>query len=75
MSAITLQNDVYMPPQADIKYLNDFDLSKLDEYFQPAEFERRMSTAKTHKIANSIMESKFISLPIFRFFIKDESMF
>jgi len=51
---------IYMPPKAEIIYLDEFDLTKLEKTFRPANFERRVSTGKVHKIADAIMQSKFI---------------
>ena len=48
-----------MPPEAKAIYLKDFDLSKIEEYFHYAKFERKVSKAKTHTIANAIMNNKF----------------
>ncbi len=48
-----------MPPDAKIVELKDFDLTKIEETFVPAVFERRVSKAKLHKIANAIMDNKF----------------
>jgi hypothetical protein len=50
---------VYMPPEAKIIVLKDFDLSKIEETFQYASFERRISKQKVHKIAHAILENKF----------------
>ena len=50
---------VYMPPEAKVVNLLDFDLDKIEEYFQYAAFERRISKTKYHKIANAMMDSKF----------------
>ncbi len=51
---------VYMPPKAEISYLTDFDLTKLEKTFKPAKFERKISTTKIRRIANAIMENKFV---------------
>jgi len=48
-----------MPPEAKIIILKDFDLSKIEETFQYADFERRVSKQKVHKIAHAILENKF----------------
>jgi len=48
-----------MPPEAKIIILKDFDLSKIEETFQYADFERRVSKQKVHKIAQAILENKF----------------
>jgi len=50
---------VYMPPEAKIITLKNFDLANIEETFQYATFERRISTHKVHKIAQAIMENKF----------------
>ena len=49
-----------MPPEADIKFLKNFSLDKIEKTFQPAQFERRMSTTKFHRMADAIMENKFV---------------
>ena len=49
-----------MPPKAEIIYLNDFNLKDLETTFTPAKFERRTSKNKIHKIANAMIENKFI---------------
>jgi len=51
---------IYMPPKAELIYLDEFDLSKLETTFRPASFERRVSSTKVHKIADAIMRSLFI---------------
>lgn len=51
---------MYMPPEADIKFLKNFSLDKIEKTFQPAQFERRMSTTKFHRMADAIMENKFV---------------
>jgi len=51
---------VYMPPEAEIKFLKNFSLDKIEKSFQPAQFERRMSTTKFHRMADAIMENKFV---------------
>lgn len=48
-----------MPPEAKIVVLKDFKLSKIEDYFQFAVFERKISTKKARAIANAIMENKF----------------
>ena len=50
---------VYMPPEAKIVILKNFELARIEETFQYASFERKISTHKTHKIAHAIMENKF----------------
>ncbi len=50
---------VYMPPEARVVNLKNFDLTKIEETFQYATFERRISRQKTHKIAHAIMDNKF----------------
>lgn len=50
---------VYMPPESKAIYLKDFDLTKIEEYFHYAKFERKVSKSKTHTIANAIMNNKF----------------
>ena len=50
---------VYMPPEARIIHLKEFDLSKIEETFQYASYERRVSKHKVHKIAHAILENKF----------------
>jgi hypothetical protein len=50
---------VYMPPEAKIIHLKNFELSQIEETFQYASFERRISTHKVHRIAHAIMENKF----------------
>lgn len=49
-----------MPPKAEIIYLNDFDLTILEKTFTPAKFERRVSSTKIRRIAQAIIDSKFI---------------
>jgi len=49
-----------MPPEAEIKYLKNFHLDKLEQTFQPAHFERRIGTTKFHRMADAIMENKFV---------------
>ncbi len=53
------QKQVYMPPEAEITHLKDFDLSKIEETFQYASFERRISKRKVHLIAQAVMDNKF----------------
>jgi len=48
-----------MPPEAKIVELKEFDLSKIEETFRYATFERKVSSTKTHMIANAIMDNKF----------------
>ncbi len=48
-----------MPPEAKIIILKDFELAGIEETFQYASFERKISTQKVHKIAHAIMENKF----------------
>lgn len=48
-----------MPPEAKIVTLKNFELSRIEETFQYASFERKISTQKVHKIAYAIMENKF----------------
>jgi len=48
-----------MPPEAKIVILKNFELARIEETFQYASFERKISTHKTHKIAHAIMENKF----------------
>lgn len=55
----TKNKTVYMPPEAKTIELKDFDLSKIEEYFHFAAFERKISTRKTHMIAHAIMDNKF----------------
>ncbi len=51
---------IKMPPQAKIIILKKFPLSKLEETFQYTDFARRISKQKTHKIAHSMMDNKFV---------------
>ncbi len=53
------KKQVYMPPTAKIILLKDFDLSKIENTFQYATYERRVSKHKVHKIAYAILENKF----------------
>ena len=48
-----------MPPEAKIVTLKNFELAGIEETFQYASFERKISTQKVHKIAHAIMENKF----------------
>ena len=48
-----------MPPEAKIVTLKNFELARIEETFQYASFERKISTQKVHKIAHAIMENKF----------------
>ena len=48
-----------MPPEAKTVVLKDFDLSKIEEYFHFAAFERKVSSRKVHMIAHAIMDNKF----------------
>jgi len=48
-----------MPPEAKIITLHDFPLEKIEEYFQFAVFERKVSTKKSHSIAHAIIENRF----------------
>ena len=54
------QNTVYMPPSAEIIYLNDFNLSDIEKTFTPAKFERKLSSTKINRIADAIMDNKFV---------------
>ena len=54
-----MKKQVYMPPEAKVIHLNNFDLSKIEEYFEYADFERRISKNKVHTIANAMMDNKF----------------
>ncbi|MCH7818604.1 MAG: hypothetical protein IIB40_03500 [Candidatus Marinimicrobia bacterium] len=54
-----MQKTVYMPPEAKIITLHDFSLEKIDEYFQFAVFERKVSTKKSHSIAHAMIENRF----------------
>jgi len=53
-------NTVYMPPSAEIIYLTDFNLSDIEKTFTPAKFERKLSTTKINRIADAIMDNKFV---------------
>jgi len=59
MSQQSYTNTVFMPPEAKIINLNNFDLSLIEKTFKPAPFERRISKMKVHKIANAIMGNQF----------------
>jgi len=48
-----------MPPEAKIVTLKNFELARIEETFQYASFERKISTQKVHKIAHAIMDNKF----------------
>ena len=48
-----------MPPEAKIVTLKNFELTGIEETFQYASFERKISTQKVDKIAHAIMENKF----------------
>ena len=48
-----------MPPEAKIVTLKNFELAGIEETFQYASFERKISTQKVHKIAHAIMDNKF----------------
>lgn len=50
---------VYMPPEVKIVHLTNFNLSEIEETFQYASFERKISTHKVHRIAHAIMDNKF----------------
>jgi len=50
---------IYMPPEAKVVFLKKFDLTKIEETFEYAEYERRVSKHKTHKIAQAIVDNKF----------------
>jgi len=54
------RSTVYMPPKAEIVYLNDFKLEDLEKTFAPALFERKISPTKIGRIANAIMDNKFV---------------
>lgn len=53
-------NNVYMPPDAKITSLKDFDLSKIEKTFEYADFERKISKTKVHHMAHAILENKFV---------------
>lgn len=48
-----------MPPEAKIITLHDFALDKIEEYFQFASFERKISAKKSRSIAHAIIENRF----------------
>ncbi len=48
-----------MPPEAKVVHLNNFDLTKIEEYFEYANFERRISKNKVHMISHAMMDNKF----------------
>jgi len=48
-----------MPPEAKITVLKKFDLAGIEETFQYASFERRISKHKVHTIAQAMMDNKF----------------
>ena len=48
-----------MPPEAKVILLNNFDLTKIEDTFEYANFERRISKRKVHMIANAMMDNKF----------------
>jgi len=48
-----------MPPEAKVVILNNFDLTKIEDTFEYANFERRISKRKVHMIANAMMDNKF----------------
>jgi len=54
------KNDVFMPPETKIMILKDFDLSKIEETFEYADFERRISKNRVHKMAHAILDNKFV---------------
>jgi len=54
------KNDVFMPPETKIMILKDFDLSKIEETFAYADFERRISKNRVHKMAHAILDNKFV---------------
>jgi len=54
------KKDVYMPPESKIITLKDFDLSRIEEYFEYAEFERKISKNRVHKMAHAILDNKFV---------------
>lgn len=49
-----------MPPSAEIITLNDFNLNDIEKTFTPAKFERKLSTIKINRIAQAIMDNKFV---------------
>lgn len=48
-----------MPPESKVVTLNNFDLKKIEDTFEYADFERRISKRKVHMIANAMMDNKF----------------
>ena len=48
-----------MPPESKVVTLNNFDLKKIEDTFEYANFERRISKRKVHMIANAMMDNKF----------------
>ena len=48
-----------MPPEAKIVSLQNFELSKIEDYFQFAVFERKVSSKKSHSIAHAMIENRF----------------
>ncbi len=48
-----------MPPESKVVILNNFDLKKIEDTFEYANFERRISKRKVHMIANAMMDNKF----------------
>ena len=59
MSEQKFKNTVYMPPEADIVILKEFDLSKIEKTFHYAKFERKVRTRKMRTIAHAVMDNKF----------------
>jgi len=49
-----------MPPSAEIIHLTDFNLDDIEKTFTPAKFERKLSSNKINKIAQAIMDNKFV---------------
>ena len=49
-----------MPPEAEIINLLDFKLADIEKTFTPAKFERKVSVQKITKIANAIIDNKFV---------------
>jgi len=54
-----MAKQIWMPPEAKIIHLKSFDLTKIEETFQYASFQRRSSKRKIHLIAQAIMDNKF----------------
>ncbi len=54
-----MSKTIYMPPEAKVVFLKEFDLTKIEETFEYAKYERRVSKYKTHKIAQAIVDNKF----------------